>query len=208
MAKKNKKKTASSIPVEVTVAAVTVTDVDSSCCCGHVFQKQLCDRNLALGNERWCVEKEDSSVSNGAEAIAVAAEPESGFEAEAATGATAASEEDSCCELFRKLNIGLFEAYSCLEQTHAVEGLGEGAGAAAEVATGEALNTEAAVGTEADDKCQCRDNSEKLWCEEYLKLGMGRRCTELRKLLENRNSGVNIGTVNHFKIIWHKDGVL
>jgi len=135
-------------------------------------------------------------------------EPESGFEAEAATGATAASEEDSCCELFRKLNIGLFEAYSCLEQTHAVEGLGEEAGAATEVATGEALNTEAAVGTEADDKCQCRDNSEKLWCEEFLKLGMGRRCTELRKLLENRNSGVNIGTVNHFKIIWQKDGVL
>jgi len=206
MAKK-KKKTASEIPAEVTVAAVTVTDVDSGCCCGHPFRKQLCDLNLESGYERWCVDKEDFSASIGEEAIAAATEPETETKAEAGTGATAATEEDSCCELFRKLNIGLSEAYSCLERTHVLEGLDEVAGATAEAATGEAV-TEAAVVTETEDSCKCRDESDKLWCEEYLKLGMGRRCTELRKLLENRNPGVNIGTVNHFKIIWHKDGVL
>ena len=209
MARK-KKKTASEIPVEVTVAAVTVTDVDSSCCCGHVFQKQLCDLNLELGVERFCVEKEESSISTGAEAIAAATELEAGIEteAEAAIGATAAAKEDCCCELFRKLNISLLEAYSCLERTAASEGVGDEAGATGEAAIGEAAVNEAAVLTGAEGSCQCRDDLEKFWCEEYLKLGMGRRCLELRKLLENKDSEENTGNVNHFKIIWHKDSVL
>jgi len=209
MARK-KKKTATKIPVEVTVAGVTVTDVDSSCCCGHVFQRQLCNLNVELGIERFCVEEEDPSVSTGAEAIAAATELEAEIEtvAEAATGATAAAKEDCCCELFRKLNIGLLEAYSCLKRTDALEGLGEKAGAAIEAATGEAVGTEAAVVSGAEDSCQCRDDLEKFWCGEYLKLGLGRRCTELRKLLENKNSEENTVTVNHFKIIWQKDSVL
>jgi hypothetical protein len=209
MARK-KKKTASEIPVEVTVAAVTVTDVDSSCCCGHVFQKQLCDLNLELGVERFCVEKEESSISTGAEAIAAATELEAGIEteAEAAIGATAAAKEDCCCELFRKLNISLLEAYSCLERTTASEGVGGEAGATGEAAIGEAAGAEAAVVTESEGSCQCRNDLEKYWCEEYLKMGMGRRCIELRRLLENKDSEDNTGTVNHFKIIWHKDSVL
>ena len=209
MARK-KKKIASKIPVEVTVAAVTVTDVDSSCCCGHVFQKQLCDLNVELGVERFCVGEEDHSVSTGAEAIAAATELEAEIEteAEAATEATAAAKEDCCCELFRKLNISLLEAYSCLERTNALEGVGDEAGTTSEAAIDEAAGAEAAVVTGAEGSCQCRNDSEKFWCEEYLKLGMGRRCIELRKLLENKNSEENTGTVNHFKIIWHKDSVL
>jgi len=182
------------------LTAVAVADILS--------RKQLCDLNLELGNECWCVDKEDSSASIGAEAIAAATELETETKAEAGTGSTAATEEDSCCELFRKLNIGLFEAYSCLERTHELECHEEEAEATAKAATGEAVMTEAAVVTENRERCRCEGDSDKLWCEEYLKMGMGRRCTELRKLLENRNSGVNIGTVNHFKIIWHKDSVL
>jgi len=209
MARK-KKKIAPRIPVEVTVAAVTVTDVDSSCCCGHVFQKQLCDLNLELGIERLCVEEEDLSVSTGAEAVTAATELEIATETEAepTTEATAAAEGDSCCEVFRKLNIGLRLAYDSLELKVSLEDLEEEAGAATEAATGEAVVAEAAVVTGSEDSCRCRDDLEKFWCEEYLKLGMGRRCTELRKFLENKNSGENTGTVNHFKIIWQKDGVL
>jgi len=106
------------------------------------------------------------------------------------------------------LNISLLEAYHCLERTDAQQGLGEEAGAATEAAVGEAGMDEAAVVTGSEDSCQCRNDLEKFWCEEYLKLGMGRRCAELRKLLENKNSGENTGTVNHFKSIWHKDGIL
>ena len=209
MARK-KKKTVSEVPVEVTVAAVTVTDFDSSCCCGHGFQKQLCDLNVELGVERFCVEKEDSLVSAGAEATAKATELEAEIltEVEGATGATAAAKEDCCCELFRKLNISLLEAYSCLERTTASEGVDGEAGAAGETAIGEAAGAEAAVVTREEGSCQCRDDLEKFWCEEYLKLGMGRRCLELRKLLEKKDSEENTGTVNHFKIIWHKDSVL
>ena len=207
MARK-KKKSVAKFPAEVTVAAVTVTDVDSSCCCGHVFQKQLCDLNLELGIERLCVE-EDSS-DRGAEAIAAALEVETGIEAKAGKEvATAAAKEDCCCEVFRKLNIGLLEAYSCLERTDSLEGLGEEAGAAIEAATGEAVVVEAAVVTGSEDSCQCRDDLEKFWCEEYLRLGMGRRCIELRKVLKStQNSEENTGAVNHFKIIWQKDSVL
>jgi len=262
MARK-KKKTVSEIPVEVSVAAVTVTNVDSSCVCGHVFQKQLCELNLQLGVERLCAEEEDPFVSSGAEASAVAtgleevteteAEIETkaatvtewediccevyrelsvdrrwahyclelkdtpeelgrkaedfaddtGSEAEAVTEAAAAAEGDSCCEVFRKLNIGLRLAYESLE--HKVqEDLEEEVGAA----TGEAAVAEAAVVRGSEDSCHCRNDLEKFWCDEYLKLGMERRCVELRKLLENKNSGENSGTVNHFKIIWHKDSVL
>ena len=203
MARK-KKKTVSKVPVEVTVAAVTVTDFDSSCCCGIGFQKQLCDLNVELGVERLCVEEEDSHISIGAEATAKATELEAGAltEGEGATGATAVAKEDCCCELFRKLNISLLEAYTCLERTAASEGVSDDSGAATEAAV-----TESAV-TGAEGGCQCRDDLEKFWCEEYLKLGMGRRCLELRKLLEKKDSEEKSGTVNHFKIIWHKDAVL
>ena len=205
-----KKKTSSEILPEVTAVAVTVTDFDSSCCCGHKFFKQLCDLNLELGVERLCVEKEDSSGSTDAEAIVAATglEAEIETEAEVVTGATAAAKEDCCCELFRKLNISLLEAYSCLERTTTSEDVDGEAGATSEAAIGEAAVNEAGVLTGAEGSCQCRDDLEKFWCEEYLKLGMGRRCLELRKLLENKDSEENTGNVNHFKIIWHKDSVL
>ena len=222
MARK-KKKTVSEVPVEVTVAAVTVTDFDSSCCCGHGFQKQLCDLNVELGVERFCVEKEDSHVSTGAEATAKATELEAKTltEAEATIGATAAAKEDCCCEFFRKLSIDLEKAYSHLERTDALEGLseflesytcsartGEEVEAAIEKATDGAVKNEAAVVNEAEDSCYCRDDLQKFWCEEYWKLGLGRRCVELRKFVENKESEENSGTVNHFKLIWHKDAVL
>jgi len=209
MARK-KKKIASKVPVEVTVAAVTVTDVDSSCCCGHAFQKQLCDLNIELGVERYCAEKEESSISLGAEAIAAATglEAEIETEVEAVVGATAAATEDCCCELFRKLNISLLEAYSCLERTTASESVNGEVVAAGEAAIGGAAGAEAAAVTGAESSCQCRNDLEKYWCGEYWKMGMGRRCTELRRLLEKKDVEENTGTVNHFKIIWHKDAVL
>ena len=70
------------------------------------------------------------------------------------------------------------------------------------------MANEAAVVTGAEDSCHCRDDLQKFWCEEYLKLGLGHRCIELRKFLENKDFEENTGTVNHFKIIWHKDSVL
>ena len=203
MAKKNrKKKTASKFSAEVTAVAVTVTDCDRSCCCEHAFFRQLCAVNVELGIDRLCIEKEGSSVSTGAEAIAAATELEAEIEieAEAATRPTAAAKEDCCCEVFRKLSVNLLKAYSHLEHSDALKGLGEfleeytcserkdtfedlgeEAGAAIEVANGEAAGAEAAVVTEAECSCQCEDDLQKFWCEEYLKLGLGRRCTELRK---------------------------
>ena len=36
----------------------------------------------------------------------------------------------------------------------------------------------------------------------------GRQCSELKRLLKKEDSEVKTGTVNHFRIIWHKDAVL
>jgi hypothetical protein len=207
MAKKNKKnkkkkKSASSFPVEITAAAVTVTDVDSSCCCSHVFFRQLCAVNVELGVERLCKVKEGSSVISAAVDTAVLTELEAEIEAEAeaATRATAAVKEDCCCEVFRKLSVSLlkayshvehsdtlkglaefFEDYSCLKRKDILGDLSEEVGAAIEVANGEAAGMEAAVVIDAECRCQCENDLTKYWCEEYLKLGLGRRCTDLRK---------------------------
>ena len=154
MARK-KKKTASKIPAEVMVVAVTVTDVESSCCCGHVFQKQLCDLNLELGNQRWCVKKEDSSerTEEGSASVSAATE------AASVTGAERA--------------------------------------------------TEAAVETKGYDICRCCDDLEKFWCEEYLKLGLGRRCTEFEESSEaTEDSEEKTEEVNHFRLVWKKDETL
>ena len=198
MAKKNKKKNkriASSCPVESTAAAVTVTDVDSSCCCSPVFFRQLCAVNVELGVERLCKVKEGSSVVSDAVDTAVLTELEAEIEAEAeaATRSTASVKEECCCEVFRKLSVNLLQAYSHLEHSDTLKGLGEffedytcskrkdileglseEAGAAIEVA-----NSEAAV-TGAEGGCQCRDDLEKFWCDEYLRIGAGRQCSELR----------------------------
>jgi len=215
MGKKNKKKNkriASSCPVESTAAAVTVTDVDSSCCCSHFFFRQLCAVNVELGVERLCRVKEGSSVVSDDVDTAVLKELEAEIEAEAeaATRSTASVKEDCCCEALRKLSVNLLKAYSHLEHSDTVKGLGEffddytcskrkdileglseEAGPAIEVANGEAAGIEAAVTdsavTGAEGGCQCRDDLEKFWCDEYLRIGVGRQC---------------------FKRIWHKSGVL
>jgi len=203
MARK-KKKIASRVPVEVTVAAITVTDVDSNCCCEHGFQKQLCNLNVELGVERFCLEKEDSHISTCVEATATATEleAETVTEGEGATGTSAEAKEDCCCELFRKLNVSLLEAYTCLEQIAASKGVSNDSRAA----TGAAV-TESAV-TGAEGGCQCRDDLEKFWCDEYLRIGVGRQCSELKRLLKKKETEENSGPVNHFKMIWHKGGVL
>jgi len=185
---------------EAATKAATVTEWEDICC--EAYRKLSIDQRWA----HYCFELKDSPEDLGIEAEDFA--DYTGSEAEAVTEAAAAAEEDSCCEVFRKLNIGLFEAYSCLECTDALDGLGEEAGAAIEAATSEAVVAEAAVVTGSEDSCQCRVDLEKFRCEEYLKLGMGRRCTELRKFLENKIAEENTGTVNHFKIIWQKDSVL
>ena len=128
--KKNKKKNkriASSCPVESTATAVTVTDVDSSCCCSHVFFRQLCAVNVELGVERLCKVKEGSSVVSDAVDTAVLTELEAEIEAEAeaATRSSASVEEDCCCEVFRKLSVNLLKAYSHLEHSDTLKGLGE-----------------------------------------------------------------------------------
>ena len=96
----------------------------------------------------------------------------------------------------------MLEAYTCLERTAASEGVSDDSGAAAEAAV-----TEPAV-TGAEGGCQCRDDLEKFWCDEYLRIGVGRQCLELKRLREKKDSEENSGTVNHFKIVWHKGGVL
>jgi hypothetical protein len=203
MARK-KKKIVSRDPVEVTVAAITVTDVDSNCCCENGFQKQLCNLNVELGVERFCLEKEGSHVSTCVEATATATEleAETVAESEGATGTSAEAKEDCCCELFRKLNVSLLEAYTCMEQIAASKGMNSDSRAATEAAV-----TESAV-TGAEGGCQCRDDLEKFWCDEYLRIGVGRQCSELKRLLKKEDSEVKTGTVNHFRIIWHKDAVL
>jgi len=105
---------------------------------GMIFQKQLCELNVELGVERFCVEKEDSSVNTGAEAIAAATELEVKTETEAKAVievVTAAEEEDICCEAFRKLDRGLRWALYCLELKDSPEDLGEEADSATEAAT-------------------------------------------------------------------------
>jgi len=203
MARK-KKKIASRVPVEVTVAAITVTDVDSSCCCEHGFQKQLCSLNVELGVERFCLEKGESHVSTCVEATTTATEVEAETvtESEGAAGTSAVTKEDCCCELFRKLNVSLLEAYTCLEQISASKGVSGEFGAA----TGAAVTESAVTGAESD--CQCRDDLEKFWCDEYLRIGVGRQCLELKRLLKKKETEENSGPVNHFEIIWHKGGVL
>ena len=222
MARK-KKKIASRVPVEVTVAAVTVTDVDSSCCCSHVFFRQLCAVNIELGVERLCKVKEGSSVVSDAVDTAVLTELEAEVEAETVTStrSTASVKEDCCCEVFRKLSVNLLKAYShlehsdtlkdlgefledytCSKRTDILEGLSEEAGPVIEAAV-----TESAV-TGAEGGCQCRDDLEKFWCDEYVKIGVGRQCSDLKRLLKKKETEENSGPVNHFKMIWHKDGVL
>jgi len=232
MAKKNKKKknkrVASRVPVEVTVAAVTVTDVDSSCRCSHVFFRQLCAVNVELGVERLCKVKEGSSVVSDAVDTAVLTELEAEIEAEAeaATRSTVSVTEDCCCEVFRKLSVNLLKAYSHLEHSDTLKGLGEfledytcskrkdileglseEAGPAIEVANGEAAGIEAAV-TGAEGGCQCRNDLQKFWCDEYLRIGVGRQCSESKRLLKKKEIEENSGPVNHFKILWDKGGVL
>ena len=215
MAKKNKKnkkknkRIASSCPVESTATAVTVTDVDSSCCCSHVFFRQLCDVNVELGVERLCKVREGSSVVSDAVDTAVLTELEAEIEAEAeaATRSSASVEEDCCCEVFRKLSVNLlkayshlehsdtlkglgefFEDYSCSKRKDILEGLSEEAGPAIEVANGKAARMETAVVNEAECSCQCENDLKKFWCDEYLRIGVGRQCSELKG--------------------WHKDAVL
>jgi hypothetical protein len=228
MARK-KKKIASRVPVEVTVAAITVTDVDSSCCCSHVFFRQLCAVNVELGVERLCKVKEGSSVVSDAVDTAVLTElgAETEAEAEAATRSTASVKEDCCCEVFRKLSVNLLKAYSHLEHSDTLKGLGEffedytcskrkdileglseEAGPAIEVANGEAAGIEAAVVNESECSCQCENDLEKFWCDEYLRIGVGRQCLELKRLLKKKETEENSGPVNHSKVIWHKGGVL
>ena len=143
-----KKKTASEIPAEVTAVAVSVTDVESSCCCAHVFQKQLCDLNLELGNQRWCAGKEDCSSDTEVEVAAAAVETKVSTETEA-----------------------------------------------------EAV-TEAATVTDSEGSCQCCDELEKFWCEEYLKLGLGRRCSGFEESAEaTEDSEEKTEEVNHFRIV-------
>ena len=217
MAKKNKKKNkriASSCLVGRTAAAATVTDVDSSCCCSHVFFRQLCAVNVELGVERLCKVKEGSSVVSDAVDTAVLTELEAEIEAEAeaATRSTASVKEDCCCEAFRKLSVSLLKAYSRVEHSDTVKGLGEffedytcskrkdileGLSEEAGPAIGAAV-TESAV-TGAEGGCQCRDDSEKFWCDEYLRIGVGRQCSELKKLLKKKETEENS---------WHKGGVL
>jgi len=193
---------------------VTVTDVDSSCCCSHVFFRQLCAVNVELGVERLCKVKEGSSVVSDAVDTAVLKELEAEIEAEAeaATRSTASVKEDCCCEVFRKLSVNLLEAYSHLEHSDTLKGLGEffedytcskrkdileglseEAGPAIEVANGEAAVTGAEGG------CQCRDDLEKFWCDEYLRIGVGRQCCDLKRLLKRKETEENS---------WHKGGVL
>jgi len=219
MARKNKKKNknkkvASSCTVESTAAAVTVTDVDSSCCCSHIFFRQLCAVNVELGVERLCKVKEGSSVVSDDVDTAVLKELEAEIEAEAeaATRSTASVKEDCCCEVFRKLSVNLLEAYShlahsdtlmglgeffedytCSKRKDILEGLSEEAGPAIEVANGEAAVTGAEGG------CQCRDDLEKFWCDEYLRIGVGRQCSDLKRLLKKKETEENS---------WHKGGVL
>jgi len=222
MARK-KKKIASRVPVEVTVAAITVTDVDSSCCCSHVFFRQLCAVNIELGVERLCKVKEGSSVISEDVDTAVLKELEAEIEAEAeaATRSTASVKEDCCCEVFRKLSVNLLKAYSHLEHSDTLKGLGEffedytcskrkdileGLSEEARPAIGAAVAESAAAGAEGG--CQCRDDLEKFWCDEYVRIGVGRQCSELKRLLKKKETEENSGPVNHFKIIWHKGGVL
>ena len=220
MAKKNKKnkkknkRIASSCPVESTAAAVTVTDDDSSCSCSHVFFRQLCAVNVELGVERLCKVKEGSSVVSDAVDTAVLTELEAEIEAEAeaATRSTASVKEDCCCEVFRKLSVNLLKAYSHLEHSDTLKGLGEffedytcskrkdileglseDVESAIEVANGEAAGVETAAVNEAECSCQCENDLKKFWCDEYLRIGVGRQCS---------------GTVNQFRIIWDKDAVL
>jgi len=203
MARK-KKKTVPKVPVEVTVAAITVTDVDSGCCCDPGFQKQLCSLNVELGVERFCLEKGESHVSTCVEATTTATEVEAETvtESEGAAGTSAVTKEDCCCELFRKLNVSLLEAYTCLEQIAASNAASNDSRAA----TGAAVTDSAVTGAEGG--CQCENDLEKFWCDEYLRIGVGRQCLGLKRLLKKKETEENPGPVNHFKIIWHKGGVL
>jgi len=193
MARKKKKSVIKS-PVEVTVAAITVTDVDSGCCCDPGFQKQLCGLNVELGVERFCLEKDESHVSTCVEATGTATEVEAETvtKSEGAAGTSAVTKEDCCCELFRKLNVSLMEAYKCLEEISASKGVSGDFGAA----------------TGAESDCQCQNDLEKFWCDEYLRIGVGRQCLELKRLLKKKETEENSGPMNHFKIVWHKGGVL
>ena len=177
MARK-KKKTASKIPAEVTAVAVTVTNVESCCCCANALQKQLCDLNLELGNQCWCVEEEDLSDNTEVEAAAAAAVTE-------AAAATEAKAEDNCsCEnALRKywydVSAKVGQERWCVEEEDSSEKTEEelasvaAATEAASVTQAEGV-TEAAVETKENDIRRCCKDLQKFWCDEFLKLRL--RC--------------------------------
>ena len=71
------------------------------------------------------------------------------------------------------------------------------------------MTTEAAVGTEDKDNCRCCNDLQKFWCDEFLKLRNRRRCLELEDTAdETANSEEKTEKVNHFRIVWEKDGIL
>ena len=76
----------------------------------------------------------------------------------------------------------------------------------AAAATEEAAVIEEAVVTESEGSCRCCDDLEKFWCEEYLKQGLGRRCSGFEKSVEaTEDSEDKTGEVNYFKLVWEKD---
>ena len=68
-----------------------------------------------------------------------------------------------------------------------------------------AAATEEAAVTESEGSCRCCDDLEKFWCEEYLKQGLGRRCSGFEDFVGATEDSEESGGVNHFKLIWEED---
>ena len=118
--------------------------------------------------------------------------------------------EDNCCcennlrKYWCDYSVRLGKQRWCVEE----EDSSVNTGIAAEAATETAAATEAAA-TEVEESCQCCNDLQKFWCEEFLKLGHRRWCLERKDSAEEtENSEEKTETLNHFKIVWEKDGSL
>jgi len=185
--------------------AVTVTNVEDNCRCENALQKQLCDVNVELGNQRWCVEKEDSSENTEVEAAEAAAVTE-------AAATTGANDSCRCCNVLQKWwcddSVKRGKQRWCVEEEDSSENT-EAEAATAAAGTEAVTVTETAVVTEATDSCRCCNDLQKFWCDEFLKLRHRRRCLERKDSVEEtENSEEKTEGVNHFRIVWEKDGIL
>jgi len=128
--------------------------------------------------------------------------------AAAAAAVTVTEAENNCrsenalqkywCEVSLKLG----KPRWCAEEEDSSKKVEEESAAAAAV-------TEVVAVTGAEDSCQCCNELQKFWCDEFLKLRQRRRCLEREDSAEKtENSAEKTEDVNYFKIVWEKDGIL